>query len=33
MFLPRGARSTLNHLAFEIPPESYEAHKTGLGGA
>ncbi len=23
-------RSTLNHLAFEIPPESYEAHKERL---
>ena len=23
-------RSTLNHLAFEIPPESYEAHKQRL---
>jgi len=24
------SRSTLNHLAFEIPPESYEAHKERL---
>jgi catechol 2,3-dioxygenase-like lactoylglutathione lyase family enzyme len=24
------ARSTLNHLAFEIPPESYEAHREWL---
>jgi catechol 2,3-dioxygenase-like lactoylglutathione lyase family enzyme len=24
------SRSTLNHLAFEIPPESYEAHKRRL---
>ena len=23
-------RSTLNHLAFEIPPQSYEAHKERL---
>ena len=23
-------RSTLNHLAFEIPPDSYEAHKERL---
>jgi len=23
-------RSTLNHLAFEIPPENYEAHKERL---
>jgi catechol-2,3-dioxygenase len=23
-------QSTLNHLAFEIPPESYEAHKQRL---
>ncbi len=23
-------RSTLNHLAFEIPPESYDAHKQRL---
>lgn len=23
-------RSTLNHLAFEIPPESYDAHRTRL---
>lgn len=23
-------KSTLNHLAFEIPPESYEAHKKRL---
>ena len=23
-------RSTLNHLAFEIPPESYEAHRERL---
>lgn len=23
-------RSTLNHLAFEIPPESYEEHKARL---
>lgn len=23
-------RSTLNHLAFEIPPESYQAHKERL---
>jgi catechol 2,3-dioxygenase-like lactoylglutathione lyase family enzyme len=26
------ARSTLNHLAFEIPPESYDAHKSRLEG-
>jgi catechol 2,3-dioxygenase-like lactoylglutathione lyase family enzyme len=24
------ARSTLNHLAFEIPPESFEAHRERL---
>jgi catechol 2,3-dioxygenase-like lactoylglutathione lyase family enzyme len=24
------AQSTLNHLAFEIPPESYEVHKQRL---
>lgn len=24
------SRSTLNHLAFEVPPESYEAHKERL---
>ncbi len=26
------AQSTLNHLAFEIPPETYEAHKQRLEG-
>lgn len=26
-------RSTLNHLAFEIPSGTYEAHKTNLEGA